>query len=463
MSTNTEHREGPVRCSDEASVMEVERKDWLIRLKQQINRRVLTGMSLMSETKPFTISKSLVYQAWLRVKANKGSAGLDGQSVADFEQSLGRNLYKLWNRMSSGSYFPPPVMRVDIQKKDGGTRPLGVPTVADRVAQTVVKMIVEPVVEPVFHENSYGYRPNRSAYQALAVARKRCWYRDWVIDLDIKGFFDNLDHRLVMRAVEHHIKDRWVLLYIKRWLEAPVVEGDQVVEREEGKGTPQGGVISPLLANLFMHYAFDHWLTRNIRGVWFERYADDAVIHCRTREEAEFVLAAIRDRLLECGLTLHPTKTKLVYCKDDKRQGEHEHVTFDFLSYTFRPRVTRNRYGKFFVGFLPSVSRAAAQDFRNKMKGLEIPTKKRGCSLLAISKDINPQVRGWIDYFGKFGRSDAKSILYYVEETLIRWAMGKYKKLKGRKTRAGRWLASIAQRVPMLMVHWQVCQESTVG
>lgn len=369
----------------------------------------------------------------------------------------------LWNRMSSGSYFPPPVMRVEIQKKDGGTRPLGVPTVADRVAQTVVKVIVEPVVEPVFHENSYGYRPNRSAHQALAVARKRCWPRDWVIDLDIKGFFDNLDHQLVMRAVEHHIKDRWVLLYIKRWLEAPVMDGNKVVEKGEGKGTPQGGVISPLLANLFMHYAFDHWLTRNISGVWFERYADDALIHCRTREEAEFVLEAVRDRLLECGLTLHPTKTKLVYCQDDKRQEEHGNMTFDFLSYTFRPGVTRNRYEKFFVGFLPAVSRAAAQDFRNKMKGLEIPTKKRGCSLLAISKDINPQVRGWIDYFGKFGRSDAKSILYYVEETLIRRAMGKYKKLKGRKTRAGRWLAGIAGRAPMLMVHWQVRQESTVG
>ena len=417
----------------------------------------------MTETKPFTISKQLVYQAWLRVKANKGSAGIDDQSVTDFEANLGRNLYMLWNRMSSGSYFPPPVMRVEIRKKDGGTRPLGVPTVADRVAQTVVKMIVEPVVEPVFHENSYGYRPNRSAYQALAVARKRCWQRDWVIDLDIKGFFDNLDHELVMRAVKHHIKDRWVLLYIKRWLEAPVMDGDKMVEKEAGKGTPQGGVISPLLANLFMHYAFDHWLTRNISGVWFERYADDALIHCRTREETEYVLEAVRDRLLECGLTLHPTKTKLVYCKDSSRQGEHEHMTFDFLSYTFRPRLIRNRYGKFYVNFLPAVSRAAVQDFRNKIKGLEIPTKKRGCGLLEIAREINPRVRGWIGYFGRFYASMAENALYYVEDTLVRWAMGKYKKLKGRKAKAGRWLASIAKRVPMFMVHWQICQKPTVG
>ncbi|OED41260.1 hypothetical protein ACH42_14410 [Endozoicomonas sp. (ex Bugula neritina AB1)] len=319
-------------------------------------------------------------------------------------------------------------------------------------------------MEPFSHENSYGYRPNRSAYQALAVARKRCWYRDWVIDLDIKGFFDNLDHELIMRAVEHHIKEPWVLLYIKRWLEAPVVLKDgEVAEREEGKGSPQGGVISPLLANLFMHYAFDHWLTRNIEHVWFERYADDALIHCRTKEEAEFVLESIRDRLLECGLTLHPIKTKLVYCKDDKRQGTHGNIVFDFLSYTFRFRLTRNRCGRFFVGYLPAVSNAAMQDFRNQIRGLAIPTKKRGCNLLEIAREMNPMVRGWIDYFGKFCHSIAGKALYYVEDTLIRWAMGKYKKLRGRKTGAGRWLESVAKRVPTLMVHWRIRWRPAVG
>ncbi|WP_252176955.1 group II intron reverse transcriptase/maturase [Endozoicomonas sp. 4G] len=267
----------------------------------------------MTEAKPFTISKGLVWQAWLRVKANKGAAGIDGQSLADFENNLGGNLYKLWNRMSSGSYFPPPVMRAAINKKDGGTRLLGVPTVADRVAQTVVKLILEPLVEPVFHQDSYGYRPNRSAHQALAVARNRCWQREWVIDLDIKGFFDNLDHTLMMRAVEHHIKEPWVLLYIKRWLEAPILNREgQRVERLAGVGTPQGGVISPLLANLFMHYAFDHWLERHMPEVSFERYADDALIHCRSEQEARSVLEAVRSRLSDCGLTLHPIKTKLV-------------------------------------------------------------------------------------------------------------------------------------------------------
>lgn len=415
----------------------------------------------MTEAKPFTISKELVYQAWQSVKANKGAAGIDGQSLADFETNLGRNLYKIWNRMSSGCYFPPPVMRVAIEKKDGGTRLLGVPTVADRVAQTVVKLIVEPLVEPVFHENSYGYRPNRSAHQALALARKRCWRRDWVIDLDIKGFFDNLDHKLIMRAVEHHIREPWVLLYIKRWLQAPVENESQECPRV--KGTPQGGVISPLLANLFMHYAFDYWLERNVRNVWFERFADDAVIHCHSKQEAEFTLEAVRRRLLDCGLTLHPEKTKLVYCKDEDRTEKHENTSFEFLGYTFRTRLARNRYGKFFPNFLPAMSKASAQRIKDKIKALEIPTKRSLYSLEELAKLINPRVQGWINYFGRFYPSEVRKVLTYVESTLVRWAMGKYKKLRGRKKRAAQCLGRIAQKAPWLMAHWRAGCVSPVG
>ena len=415
----------------------------------------------MTEAKPFTISKRLVWQAWQKVKANKGAAGIDGQSLADFEVNLGGNLYKLWNRMSSGSYFPPPVMRVDIDKKDGGTRPLGVPTVADRIAQTVVKMIIEPLVEPIFHENSYGYRPHRSAHQALAVARKRCWRRNWVIDLDIKGFFDSLDHDLMMKAVKHHIQEPWVLLYIKRWLQAPADDGKERVTRT--KGTPQGGVISPLLANLFMHYAFDHWLERHIPNVWFERYADDAVIHCCTRHEAESILERVRNRLKDCGLTLHPVKTKLVYCKDDYRPEKHENTSFDFLSYTFRPRMARSKYGKFFVSFLPAISKVSAQHIRDSIRELAIPTKRSLYSLEELAKLINPMVRGWINYYGKFYPSELKKVLNYVEATLIRWAMGKYKKLRGRKWRASRCLGRVAKKAPMLMAHWQFGCVSAVG
>ena len=316
-------------------------------------------------------------------------------------------------------------------------------------------------MEPVFHENSYGYRPNHSALQALAVARKRCWRRDWVIDLDIKGFFDNLDHDLMMKAVKHHIKEPWVLLYIKRWLEAPADDGKELIERS--MGTPQGGVISPLLANLFMHYAFDYWLERNIQNVWFERYADDAVIHCRTRQEAESILERVRQRLKDCGLTLHPEKTKLVYCKDVDRQEKHENTSFDFLSYTFRPRMTRSRNGRFFVSFLPAISKASAQYIRDTIRDLEIPTKRSLNSLDELAKLLNPYVQGWINYYGKFYRSELKTVLNYVEATLVRWAMGKYKKLKGRKKRASCCLGKVAKRAPRLMAHWRIGCVSAVG
>ena len=228
----------------------------------------------MPEAKPYAISKQVVWEAYQEVKANHGAAGVDGQSIEAFETDLKGNLYKIWNRMSSGSYFPPPVRLVEIPKASGGTRPLGIPTVGDRVAQMVVKMHLEPLVEPQFHPDSYGYRPGKSALDAVATARERCWRSDWVIDLDIKGFFDNLGHELVMKAVRHHAEAPWVLLYIERWLKAPVERQDGSRE-ERTKGSPQGSVVSPLLANLFMHYAFDLWMRRTYPDIRFERYADD--------------------------------------------------------------------------------------------------------------------------------------------------------------------------------------------
>ena len=318
----------------------------------------------MSQAKSQPISKQLVWQAFKRVKTNKGAAGIDNESLQSFESNLQANLYKLWNRMTSGSYFPPSVLKVEIPKKDGGIRVLGIPTVADRIAQMVVKIQLEPQLEPIFHRDSYGYRPGRSAHDALAIARKRCWRRDWVIDLDIKGFFDNLDHELMMKAVNHHTKDKWVRLYIKRWLEAPMETASGERSSRE-KGTPQGGVISPLLANLFMHYAFDHWLERMYPDIQFERYADDALIHCRSQYEAETLLEALKARLADCHLELHPVKTKIVYCKDDDRRGEYEKTSFDFLGYGFRPRRAKNRYGKFFISFLPAISRSSAQHIRD--------------------------------------------------------------------------------------------------
>ena len=304
------------------------------------------------QDKPFQISKWKVWEAFERVKANKGAAGVDDQSIAEFEADRDRNLYKIWNRMSSGSYFPPPVKAVEIAKAGGkGVRVLGVPTVADRVAQSVAKLYLEPKVEPVFHPDSYGYRPGRSALDAVAACRQRCWRADWVVDLDIRAFFDTVPWDLIVKAVEAVCDTPWVLLYVKRWLAAPLQSPDgSLVERD--KGTPQGSAVSPILANLFMHFAFDSWMARKFPGCPFERYADDAVVHCVSRRQAEHVLAAIAGRMSEVGLRLHPDKTRIIYCKDGRRRGDHEHTSFTFLGFTFRPRRAKDgRDGSFFVGF----------------------------------------------------------------------------------------------------------------
>lgn len=364
----------------------------------------------MGDAKPYLISKRLVWEAWKRVKANRGAAGVDGESIEVFEKDLKGNLYKLWNRMSSGSYFPPPVRQVEIPKQSGGTRALGIPTVADRVAQTVVKMVLEPVVEPTFHPDSYGYRPKKSALDAVATARQRCWRADWVIDLDIRAFFDSLDHDLILRAVAHHTESPWVRLYIARWLKASVQLADGTAQ-ERTKGTPQGGVVSPLLANIFMHYAFDAWMKREMPAVLFERYADDAVVHCKSEEQAQRVLEAIRARLSGCGLELHPEKTRIVYCKDDDRKGEHEHVKFDFLGFTFQPRRAKNRWGKFFVSFLPAISTRAANAMRTKIHRWRIPSTRSNQTLQDLARLTDPVVRGWMNYYGRFYRSKCVQVL----------------------------------------------------
>jgi len=409
----------------------------------------------VSEAKPYKIPKQLVWEEYQRVKANRGAAGVDGESLATFEEDLKGNLYKIWNRMSSGSYFPPPVRLVEIPKGNGGVRPLGIPTVADRVAQTVVKMVLEPMVEPMFHRDSYGYRPGRSALDAVGMARKRCWEADWVIDLDIKAFFDSLDHDLVERAVAHHTDMPWVRLYVARWLRAAVQRMDGALEPRI-KGTPQGGVISPLLANLFLHYAFDLWMQRNYPSIVFERYADDAVVHCQSRGEAELVLAAIRDRFAQCGLELHPVKTRIVYCKDDDRRGEHEHVSFDFLGYTFQPRRAKNRWGKFFVSFLPAISTKAAKTIRATIREWRMASDRNNQSLEDLARLVNPTVRGWINYYGRFYRSKSVLVLRHLNEALAAWARRKFKRLRRRERASMHWLGRIARREPKLFVHWQL-------
>ena len=381
----------------------------------------------MDQAKPFDISKRVVLEAYKRVKANGGACGVDGESIQDFERNLKDNLYKIWNRMSSGSYIPPAVRRVEIPKASGGKRPLGIPTVSDRIAQMVVKMYLEPEVEPYFHKDSYGYRPKKSAIEALGVARERCWRYDWVLDLDIRGFFDNLDHELLMRAVEKHTDCKWILLYIERWLKAPV-KGEDGALTDRDKGTPQGGVISPLLANLFLHYALDEWMRKNYPDIPFERYADDAVFHCKTEEDAKTLKEAIEKRLAECRLEIHPEKTKIVYCKDGKRRKDHPEEKFDFLGYTFQPRKAKNYRGQYFCNFSPAVSRTAKKEMSRMIKNWKIP-RYSGNTLEDLSEKINPTLRGWVNYYGRYYRSGLQPIFRQLDCALMRWGMVRPDKL----------------------------------
>jgi len=410
----------------------------------------------VNKAKPFCISKWEVWEAYKLVKANKGAAGVDGQSIAEVEEDLKDNLFKIWNRMSSGSYFPPPVRRVDIPKDNGKTRPLGIPTVADRIAQTVVKRYLEPILEEYFYPDSYGYRPRKSAIEAIGVARQRCWRYDWVLDLDIKGFFDNIDHDLLMRAVRKHTDCKWVLLYIERWLKAPAQLADgSLINRD--KGTPQGGVVSPLLANLFLHYAFDTWMKRQYPQIPFERYADDGICHCRSKAEAERLRVAIEKRFAECGLELNLQKTKIVYCKEDDRRGNYPEQKFDFLGFTFQPRRAKNRRGKLFVGFMPAISNKAKKSICDAMRQWKMH-RQTDKSLDELARVVNPVLRGWINYYGSFYKSALYRVFQQLNNLLVRWASRKYKRLRRNNHRARQWLQGVFHRQPKLFAHWQLSQ-----
>ena len=405
-------------------------------------------------TKPFEIPKMLVWKAFQRVKANGGSAGVDQESIEEFEQKVGGNLYKLWNRMASGSYFPPPVKAVPIPKKSGGTRLLGVPTVADRVAQTVVKMVLEPMLEPVFDRDSFGYRPGRSALDAVGLVRRRNWEYDWVVEFDIKGLFDNIDHELLLRAVRKHCGTAWVLLYIERWLKAPMQTRDGTLVARD-RGTPQGGVVSPLLANLFLHYALDVWMRREMRSVRFCRYADDGVIHCRSEVQARLVLRKLGNRLRECGLELHPEKTKIVYCRDVNRTCDYPSIQFTFLGYTFRPRKAVDKYGRVYVNFSPGVSREALSVMRQTVRKWHVQLMNHK-ELRDLSNMFNPILRGWANYYGRFYASAMRPLWRHVNDYLVRWMQRKYKRLARRVIRASRALGLLAESAPRSFVHWEM-------
>ena len=409
---------------------------------------------MYATNKPFHIEKRWVYEAFLAIKSNGKAAGVDGQTLEQFEANLSSNLYKIWNRMSSGTYFPPPVRAVPIPKKSGGERILGVPTVADRVAQMVVKRQIETILEPIFLADSYGYRPNKSALDAVRVTRERCWKYDWVLEFDIKGLFDNIDHELMLRAVRKHTTSKWVLLYIERWLKAPMAKEDGTM-LERNQGTPQGGVVSPSMANLFLHYAFDLWMTRTHPDLPWCRYADDGLVHCRSLQEAEALKAELQARLAECRLEMHPTKTKIVYCKDGRRKGGYPNVMFDFLGYCFKPRmVKRSRDKSMFCGFTPAVSVSAMKAMREAIRDLNL-RRQTQMSLGDIALKLNPLLRGWIAYYGRFTPSALKPLLRYVNLTLMAWARRKFRSFKRRTILTGRFFERLAKMRSDLFVHWQ--------
>jgi len=406
----------------------------------------------VTETKPFVISKALVWEAYKRVKANKGAAGIDGQTIKMFESDLKKNLYRIWNRMSSGSYFPPAIKAVPIPKKSGGERMLGVPTVGDRIAQTAVTLVLEPTLESLFNDDSYGYRPGRSAHDALAVTRKRCWERDWVLEYDIRGLFDNINHELLLKALRHHCDERWVLLLVERWLTAPMQlqDGEQL---SRTIGTPQGGPLSPVLANLFLHYALDNWLATHHPSIPFCRYADDGILHCTTEEQANQMREHLDARLRECGLELHPDKTRVVYCKDRKRTGTHEHIEFDFLGYTFKPRQIVGHDGKPSTGFTPALSRASMKAMRQSTRRRRLHHRSEW-SVSDLARAINPRVRGWMQYYCRFRGSEFLPVARHLDDLIVRWAMRKYKRFRSHKHRAFAWLTKLKRKQPDLFFYW---------
>lgn len=412
-------------------------------------------MTKEEETRSLPITKQMVWKAYQKVKSNRGSAGVDQVSLKEFQEDLDKNLYKIWNRLSSGSYFPPPVREVEIPKKDGRKRKLGIPTVCDRIGQQVVKNYLEPRLEKVFHDNSYGYRPLKSAHQAIEAVRKNVRNYAWVLDMDIKSFFDEVDHALLMKALDRHVEEKWVKMYVKRWLEMPVQEKTGHLRRKEGRGTPQGGVISPLLANLFLHYVLDQWLKIHYPGISFVRYADDVIIHCRTEAEAKYILEVVKSRLQACNLRLHEGKTKIVYCQDYRREKKHYRKKFDFLGFSFQPRSMKSKRdeGGMFLGYDCAVSTESKKKILAEIRATRFH-RWSTATMEDLAYLLNPKLRGWVNYYGKYGRDALSRVFRVFHNRLVKWVLNRYKSLKGSIKRAYAYLKQVQKGNP-IFYHWK--------
>jgi group II intron reverse transcriptase/maturase len=444
---------GLSHSSVEAPVMGVERRAEVTQLRLPLTT-TKGGKDSGAETKSIPITKQMIWEAFKKVRSNKGAAGIDEETIEWYEGRLQDNLYMLWNRMSSGSYFPPSVLEVEIPKDDGRKRKLGIPTVNDRVAQQVIKNYLEQRFEAEFSPQSYGYRPLKSAHQAVEQVRKNVRRYHWVIDMDISGFFDNMSHDLLLKALERHVEEKWAKMYITRWLQAPIEDRKGNKRTRDGKGTPQGGVISPLLANLFLHYAFDKWLELTYPNLCFVRYADDIIVHCNSQAEAEEVLQAIRNRLGECRLQLNEKKTKIVYCKKEHRKDKFKTVQFDFLGFSFQPRPSSNHGGEMFLGYDCAISRKSENKIVEEFRKYEFH-RWTGSDITRIANVFNPKIRGWINYYGKFRIHKLMRVFRIFHNRLIKWVVNRYGRFERSMLKAERWLRNLAISYPGLFVHWQ--------
>lgn len=404
-------------------------------------------------TKPVPITFKMVVDAYQRVRKGGKGVGVDGESWEKFDVKLQDNLYVIWNRLASGTYHPAAVRETEIPKKDGSLRKLGIPTLRDRIAQSVIKDYMEKRIDHKFHKNSYGYRPLKSSREAIEEVRKNCMSKDWVIDLDISRFFDEIDQELLMRAVENMIEEKWVRMYVSRWLSMKTQDKEGLLHDRQGKGTPQGGVISPLLANIFLHYALDKWLEKHYGHISFVRYADDMVIHCSTQQESELLLTAIKERLIQVKLQHNEKKTHIVYCKDYRRQQKHQNVQFDFLGFSYQPRKAKSKHkeGSNFTAFTAEISKANQKKIREEIKN-SVNWRNTRMEITTIAEKLNSKLRGWINYFGTYSKRNLRRTLFQLDYRLIKWLMAKHKFSGIRKSTA--YLRQLMKESPNMFFHW---------